>query len=761
MLTYVIKSDGTKQDVDADKLNKMAQWANEVGLCWSSLVLAAVRKVEDGCTTKQLQTALIDACAEQHTPEHLAMAARLYLGTLYKEAYGSFEAKQVLSDFYHTMVSEGAWEAMDYTEEELTEIDSFVDHTKDLGYRFSTIKQLSAKYAVRIKDRIVETPQYTFVGIAMKVSEGLPKNRRMHDIRMLYKYLSELKINAPTPFQAGLRTLFKGYASCAVFTCFDDADSINTAVNIGYDMTCASAGLGGELVTRSAGDSVRNGKIKHYGKLPYYRYLEAAVKSTKQTTRGGGATVQFSFLDPEYDTLIRLKHPTSVSDKQIRGLDYAVGGSRFFAEKANRGEEWMLLSLKDAPEVYAAMYNDDDTFQKVYEEYESSDKPRTYVNAFNMLYQFLVMRQDVGRVYHTWLDEMNTHTPFKDAIRTSNLCLEIFLPTKGYEHITDLYKDELDDSLGEVALCFLAGIPAGRVTEEEYEDVAYYTLLMVDRVIDIMEYPYPHMKRTVQARRSVGIGITNLAHFMAMNKLSYMTEEGRNAVHAHAEMHSYFLHKASVRLAREFGACEWLDKTKYPDGWTPLSTYNRNVDELHSQELRYDWEALIADIIKYGMRNSVLEATPPYESSSGASDTTNSLYPIRELYVTKRAGTSKVVFEAPDAHIKEIRDAYEFAWDIPTEYMIYIYAIVQKFHGQGISADSYKDYSKYPDEKIPASELIRDYYLATKYGMKSWYYQNGKGGVSEEDKNAGVSSVANDVMVIVEDEDSDCEACKA
>ena len=59
-------------------------------------------------------------------------------------------------------------------------------------------------------------------------------------------------------------------------------------------------------------------------------------------------------------------------------------------------------------------------------------------------------------------------------------------------------------------MCFLSAIVLERVTEEEYEDVAYYTTLMVDKTIDEMVYPYDSVRYTSTKRRNIGIGLTNL-----------------------------------------------------------------------------------------------------------------------------------------------------------------------------------------------------------------------------------------------------------
>lgn len=334
---------------------------------------------------------------------------------------------------------------------------------------------------------------------------------------------------------------------------------------------------------------------------------------------------------------------------------------------------------------------------------------------------------------------------------------EIFLPTKGFLNIMDLYDPLKSVDAGEIALCFLSCLVAGRISEEEYEEVAYYALLAVDNVIDLMEYPFPQVENTAKGRRSVGIGITNLAHALAKEGLSYSSLEGKNYMHRLAEMHSYYLHKASLRLAKEKGVCELIDRTKYPEGWLPIDTYNKNVDDVHTQELRFDWESLRKDIIDNGgIRNSVLEATPPAESSSQASETTNGLYPIREYYTTKRSGNTVNIFAAPDIDKPEVKKYYDLAYDVPTEDIIDCYAIFQKFHGQGISGDLYTNYSKYESEKVPLSVKMKEYYYCVKMGLKSLYYQNSKGGIKEGSK------IKDDltVPVIMEEDEESCESCR-
>lgn len=320
-------------------------------------------------------------------------------------------------------------------------------------------------------------------------------------------------------------------------------------------------------------------------------------------------------------------------------------------------------------------------------------------------------------------------------------CQEIGLPAKGYNSVIDLYNYEPS---GEIGLCSLGAIAVGNVEAHEYEDVAYYTVLMIDNVISIMDYPFPNLKLTATSRRSIGVGITDLAHDMAKKGLFYSTLAGKQYIHRLAETHSFFLHKASLRLAKEFGVCDWIGHTKYPEGWLPIDTANREIDKVINQPLCHDWEGLRAEIIKVGgLRNSVLEAHMPCESSSVGSGTTNGLYPIRAYKVVKTSGTNKNLFIAPD--LDELKDFYELAWDVPTKDMIEVYAIVQKFTGQAISADLYIKYAKNAERKVSVKELLTEFIYMAKMGMKTRYYINSSTGV--------------DLEIMEEEKEAVCDSC--
>lgn len=147
----------------------------------------------------------------------------------------------------------------------------------------------------------------------------------------------------------------------------------------------------------------------------------------------------------------------------------------------------------------------------------------------------------------------------------------------------------------------------------------------------------------------------------------------------------------------------------------------------------FDWETLRQDIVNNGgIRNSVLEAYMPGESSSLASSTTNGLYPIRSELIIKSSDINKIPVFVPDYNDLVTRYSYEKCWDVGFKDLVDMYAIVQKFTGQSISADFYFDTTKYPDGKIGAKEDLTNLLYMCKMGLKTNYYCNTKSKEDEE-----------------------------
>lgn len=724
MIKTIIKRNGTEEAFSPEKVNGWGSWAAKTlgtSVDWSSVVLDTVNKCPEVCSSRQLQETLIEVCLSRQTWEYNRMSGRLYTSLLERLLYP--EGRPTVRELHAQLFTDGLMVFLNYSSEEYAEIEKIIDHKHDLKYAHYQINQTRFKYALRnkITGKEYETPQFVYMRMAMALAENEPKEDRLKHIAAWYSHFSHNRLNPPTPNFVNLGTKLNGYASCCLYTTDDTAPSLAAGDHIAYMMTCMSAGIGTHIKTRSLGDPIRGGLIQHQGKLPYYRAMVGAIGANLQNGRGGASTVYYTSYDPEAETIQKLRNPMTPQSKRIAGCHYNFGSNKTFARKVAKNETFAPFSYGTHPELFEAQYLKDQTkFESLYKEYESSSINK--VSARDLLLGALTESYETGVHYLHMTDELNRHTPFKEKIYLSNLCAEIGLPTSPFRTVADLYKSTWEDGDGEIGLCSLAGIVVGNVeSDEQYADLAYYALKMIDICIHKSDYVFPALGHTAKSRLSAGVGIIGLAHLMAKHSKKFDDQDGRDFVHELAETHMFHLIQASLRLGKELGNAPWMNKTLWPEGWLPIDTYEKRVDTLVTISNKRDWETLRKEIIANGgIRNSVLVAHMPGESSSISAGTTNGLYPIRKLNLMKTNDTQVNYWVAPDA--TKLKNKYQSAWDIKTSDMIKFYAILQKWTDQSISADLYVNILG--DAKVSSTDMVQDYLDMVKYGMKTRYYVN-------------------------------------
>lgn len=760
MIKTIIKRDGSREPFKSDKLNGWGEWAaTKLGrdVVWSEAVLHVVSTMPEECSSDALQNALIDFCLSKNTWEYNRMAGRLYSALITKTLYG--DDRPTVKALHERMVNDGLMVKLGYSDSEYEQIEKVINHKLDLNSAHYELHQLRYKYALRNKTtgQEYESQQFVYMRMAMALAENEPVDVRLSHVKNWYDHFSHKRINPPTPNFTNLGTAHNGYASCCVYTTDDTAESLAAGDHIAYLMTVMSAGIGSHIKTRSIGDPIRAGLIQHQGKLPYYRALVGAIGANLQNGRGGAATVHYTAFDPEAEVIAKAKNPMTPANKQVRGCDYSFGSNKFFARKAARNEDIGKISYALAPEVYEAQYSKNlNEFERLYNIAVAEGRISEFVSAKQLLLNALTEAYETGRHYLHFTDSINHHTPFKDTIYSSNLCQEIALPTSPFSSVKELY-EPYTEGAGEIGLCSLGGIVVGNIdSDEQYANAAYYTLKMIDVCIHKSDYIFKNLEDTAKARLSAGVGVIGLAHLMAKRGLKYSTQEGRDFIHELFETHAWHLINASLRLGKELGNAPWMHKTLWPEGWLPIDTYEQRVNELVTVENKRDWESLRKAIIENGgIRNSVVIAMMPGESSSISSGTTNGVYPIRDFDLIKTNDTMVINYNVPDG--TKLGDKYEIAWEIDSLDLIKCYAIMQKWTDQGISADLYRKLQG--SDKVGTTEMIEQYLAMVKYGIKTRYYQNSltaKGIASDETMNE-----ADDLMIdgILLSDESTCEGC--
>ena len=764
----VTKRDGSLQTFDLEKVHKVLDWATEgiTGVSISEIELRANIQLFDKIPAYDIHELLIKSAAElisDHTPNYQFVAARLINYKLRKEVYGQYEPWDLVKLVIEN-VSRGVYdgEIMEkYSREELLELDSYIKHERDDSFTYAGMEQFRGKYLVqdRRTKTPFETPQVLYMMISATLFSDYPKKTRMGYVKDFYDAISQFYISLPTPIMAGVRTPTRQFSSCVLIESGDSLDSINaTATSIvRYISKKAGIGIGAGSI-RAVGSKVGDGSVVHTGLIPFLKYFQSAVKSCSQGgVRGGAATVYLPLWHYEFEDLIVLKNNKGTEETRVRHMDYSFQLNKLMYERLISGGDITFFDPNDVPGLYEAFFADQDKFKELYEKYERAYSIRKKtIPALEVFQQLLTERKDTGRIYIMNVDHANDHGSFDPKvapIRMSNLCCEIDLPTKPLS--------SAEDEEGEISLCTLSAINWGLINDpKEFQKYCTLAVRALDSLLDYQSYPVPAAKKGTLSRRPLGIGIINLAYFLAKRGLKY--DEGAfKTVDEYAEAWSYYLIKASADLAKEKEKISLNNQTKYASGDLPIDTYKSAIDNLIEHKERLPWKELREQLRETGIRNSTLMALMPAETSAQISNSTNGIEPPRALVSYKQSKDGVMAQVVPGYH--HLKNKYDLLWDqkSPDGYLK-ICAILQKYIDQGISVNTSYNPENFEDNKIPMSVMIQDLVTAYKYGLKQLYYFNTYDGAGEiphiPDFPEREDSSPQEREFF--DEEEDCESCK-
>ena len=767
MNIIINKRDGTKEELDLEKMHKVVFYACEdiTGVSASEVEIKSHLQFYDGIESADIQETLIKAAADlisEETPNYQWVAGRLINYHLRKQVYDSFEPPH-LREIARKNIERGLYDKeffSVYNEDEINQMEDFIRHERDEDMTYAAMEQFRGKYLVqnRASGEIFETPQVCYMMIAATLFSQYPKEERMKWVKDYYDAISQFDISLPTPVMAGVRTPQRQFSSCVLVETDDDLDSINATSSAIVKYVSQKAGIGiGAGSIRAIGSKIRNGDATHTGVIPFYKLFQSSVKSCSQGgVRGGAATLYYPIWHLEVEDLLVLKNNKGTEDNRVRHMDYGVQFNKTMYERLLTNKDITLFSPADVPGLYEAFFEDQDKFKELYEKAEKKTGIRKKVlKASELFGMFMEERKNTGRVYLMNVDHANSHGAFKPElapIKQSNLCCEINLPTK------PLYS--VRDKEGEISLCTLSAINWGNISEpSKFKKVCRLAVRGLDALLDYQSYPVLAAELSTMKRRPLGIGIINFAYWLAKNDLTYQNigKRGLAKVDEWAEAWSYYLIEASVELAEEYGPITGTGETRYGDGITPNMTYKKEVDELVAHKERMPWEDLRERLRNTGIRNSTLMALMPAETSAQISNSTNGIEPPRAFVSVKQSKHGVLKQVVPG--FARLKNKYDLLWTQKSpEGYLKIMAVLQKYIDQGISVNTSYNPEFFPDEKIPMSTMLQHLVMFYKYGGKQLYYFNTYDGQGEiEFKNKPLK----DRQDFESDEQYDdyCESC--
>ncbi|EFS3288763.1 putative ribonucleoside-diphosphate reductase subunit alpha [Escherichia phage JLBYU22] len=736
-LINVIKSSGVSQSFDPQKIIKVLSWAAEGTSVDPYELYENIKSyLRDGMTTDDIQTIVIKAAANSisvEEPDYQYVAARCLMFALRKHVYGQYEPRSFI-DHISYCVNEGKYDSellSKYSAEEITFLESKIKHERDMEFTYSGAMQLKEKYLVKDKTtgQIYETPQFAFMTIGMALHQDEPVDRLKHVIRF-YEAVSTRQISLPTPIMAGCRTPTRQFSSCVVIEAGDSLKSINKASASIVEYISKRAGIGINVgMIRAEGSKIGMGEVRHTGVIPFWKHFQTAVKSCSQGgIRGGAATAYYPIWHLEVENLLVLKNNKGVEENRIRHMDYGVQLNDLMMERFGKNDYITLFSPHEmGGELYYSYFKDQDRFRELYEAAEKDPNIRKKRIKARELFELLMTeRSGTARIYVQFIDNTNNYTPFireKAPIRQSNLCCEIAIPT-----------NDVNSPDAEIGLCTLSAFVLDNFDwqdQDKINELAEVQVRALDNLLDYQGYPVPEAEKA-KKRRNLGVGVTNYAAWLASNFASY--EDANDLTHELFERLQYGLIKASIKLAKEKGPCEYYSDTRWSRGELPIDWYNKKIDQIAAPKYVCDWSSLREDLKLFGIRNSTLSALMPCESSSQVSNSTNGIEPPRGPVSVKESKEGS--FNQVVPNIEHNIDLYDYTWKLAKKgnkpYLTQV-AIMLKWVCQSASANTYYDPQIFPKGKVPMSIMIDDLLYFWYFGGKNFYYHNTRDGSGTDD----------------------------
>jgi len=371
-----------------------------------------------------------------------------------------------------------------------------------------------------------ESYQDLFARVAMHFADDSAHAQRLYD------YISRLWFMPATPVLSNGGAHRRGLPiSCFLNEAADSLDGIVDLWNENVWLAARGGGIGsywGNL--RSIGEAVGiNGKTS--GVIPFIRVMDSLTLAISQgSLRRGSAAVYIPANHPEIEEFIELRRPTGGDpNRKALNLHHGILVPDAFMRAVENDEEWALTSPKNGAVLRK-------------------------IRARDLWIRILTARIETGEPYIVYVDHVNRAIPEHHklaglAVKTSNLCSEITLPT-GRDH----YGED------RTAVCCLSSLNLETYLEwEGHENFIEDVLRFLDNVLsDFIAHAPDSMSRARYAamrERSVGLGAMGFHSFLQ----SYMIPiEGVMAKVWNTRMFKHIREKADAAsrvLAAERGAC--------------------------------------------------------------------------------------------------------------------------------------------------------------------------------------------------------------
>lgn len=607
-MTFVIKRDGKKESVKFDKITARIE---KLSYSLSPLVnvIDVAKKVIEGVyagvPTTELDNLAAETAASLTTrhPDYALLASRIAVSNLHKNTIKSFS--QTMKNLYEytdkttgkhmPLLADDVWAIIEKNAEAL---DSAIIYDRDFGFDYFGFKTLEKSYLLKLDGKIAERPQHMY----MRVAVGIHKEDIESAIKT-YNLMSERWFTHATPTLFNAGTPKPQMSSCFLLTMKDDSiDGIYDTLKQTAKISQSAGGIGLAISNiRATGSYIGGTNGTSNGIIPMLRVFNDTARYVDQG--GGKRKGAFAvYLEPWHADVFEfldLRKNHGKEEMRARDLFYALWIPDLFMKRVEENGTWSLFCPNEAPGLQDAW---GEKFEALYNQYEQEGRARKTIKAQELWFAIVESQVETGTPYLLYKDAANRKSNQQNlgTIKSSNLCTEII---------------EYTDA-NEVAVCNLASLALprfvidGKFDFDKLYEVTYQATQNLNKIIDNNYYPVEEARTSNVRHRPIGLGVQGLADAFILLRLPFESDLAKMLNKNIFETIYFAAMTASKDLAKESGAYETFQGSPLSQGKFQFDLWNV------AQTDRHDWNTLREEVMKYGVRNSLLVAPMPTASTS-------------------------------------------------------------------------------------------------------------------------------------------------
>ena len=624
---HVINRKGEIESISFDKiLFRLKDLCYNLNLNYVNIELISKKTIEgmyDGITTKELDELTSEISANMSTIhyDYNILAGRIIISNLHKETNDSFSETMknifiMINNDKKYIINQNILNIIDINKEFL---DNIIIHNNDYSYDYFAIKTLLHNYLLKKDNKVLERPQYMLLRTALSIH-----TTNMENVQETYMYLTnKYYIHAtPTLFNSCLE--YQQLSSCFLLDIKEDSiDGIYETLKQTAIISKYSGGIGLSISNvRSKNSFIYGTNGYSNGILPMLRIFNNSSKYVDQggNKRPGSLAIYIEPWHADIIDFLNAKKNIGIEEHRARDLFYGLWIPDLFMNRVENDEDWCLMCPNKSTGLQNVYGNE---FNLLYNYYEKAGIYVKKIKARKLWELIVELQIETGMPYMLYKDSCNEKSNQKNlgVIKCSNLCTEIIQYT----------------SIDEISVCNLASISLpslyNSITQTiNYEQLDKIIRLMtrnLNKIIDNNYYPLKETKNSNMKHRPIGIGVQGLADLFMLLKIDFDSDEAKTINIKLFENIYYSALSESCNLAKEYGHYESYENSPIHKNILQFDMWNIENNDIK-------WCNLRKDIIKYGVRNSLLIAAMPTASTAQILSNTESIEPITSNIYVRR-----------------------------------------------------------------------------------------------------------------------------